>query len=151
MTWSYLGWKVSYTLLWHSQTYSLKCPIHYYDEAIPWIESVLLRGNSSGGNLEEEKSLLRGKVGLNLRKVSFRGKSSLSLGKANFSAEKLDLASEKCLFRGKVHFPLEKTLFFHFSAEKLTFPPKVTFPPKIHFSSSKFPSDELPLSVLSNH
>ena len=32
-------------------------------------------------------------------------------GKVNFSAEKLDLASEKCLFGGKVHFPLEKLTF----------------------------------------
>ena len=47
-----------------------------------------LRGNSSGGNLEEEKSLFRGKVGLNLRKVSFPGKSELFQGKVNFSAEK---------------------------------------------------------------
>ena len=117
-------------------------------------EKSLFRGKV-GLNLRKvsfpgKSQLFRGKVGLSLRKVSFRGKSSLSLGKANFSAEKLDLASEKCLFRGKVHFPLEKTLFFHFSAEKLTFPPKVTFPPKIHFSSSKFPSDELPQSVCKN-
>ena len=67
---------------------------------------VRLRGNSSAGYLEEEKSLFRGKV-------AFPRESSLFRGKVHFSSEKFTLRRESALFQGKVNF----------TEGKFTFPP----------------------------